>query len=94
MKKDMKDNTDVQIAFKEVFLESCKNKGFSKKEMMTLDDEKLIYISPSDHEILDISIQFTKYDWFIGVYIEINNSLINELIRCIQKWPIYQFYQL
>jgi hypothetical protein len=62
IKKEMKNNTYVQIAFKEVLLESCKNKGFNKKEMMTRDDQKLIYISPSDHEILDISVQFTKYD--------------------------------
>jgi hypothetical protein len=30
--------------------------------MLAREDERLIYISPSDHEILDISVQFTKYE--------------------------------
>lgn len=52
------DNTRVDVKYRDELLYSCVGKNLDPIKMLTLEDDQLIYITPTDHAMLDITLSF------------------------------------
>lgn len=65
MNKECKNKTVVEIKYQDVLLKAAEGKKLDKKKMLEKDEDKLTYITLSDHKIMDITICMTDKKWFI-----------------------------
>ena len=60
MNKECQKKTVVEIQCKDVLLKKSVGKMLDKKRMLEKDEDKLTYITLSDHKFMDITIYMTR----------------------------------